>query len=135
MSLEVGQIVSGKVSGITKFGAFVDMGEGNTGMIHVSEISTTYTQDINEAVKLGDEVRAKIVGINDGKISLSIKRLVFDEENERRIQNARLAKQKSQVPLTEFEIMLNKFKQNSEDKFSDLKKATKARRGRGRHTR
>ena len=74
MQLEVGQLVEGKITGITNFGVFVEFGEGKTGMVHISEVAQTYVSDIRQHVKEGDTVKMKILTIADnGKISLSIK--------------------------------------------------------------
>ena len=74
MELAVGEILEGKVTGITKFGAFVSLGNGKTGMVHISEIAHTYVSDINEHLTVGQDVKVKIIGMNDGKINLSIKK-------------------------------------------------------------
>ena len=74
MQAEVGQILDGKVTGVTKFGAFVDLQGGLTGMVHISEVSDTFVKEIADFVKVGDEVRVKILSIGeDKKISLSMK--------------------------------------------------------------
>lgn len=75
MQHEVGKIVEGKVTGITKFGAFVELEGGEVGMVHISEVAATYVEDINEHLKEQQKVNVKILSINDdGKISLSIKK-------------------------------------------------------------
>lgn len=75
MDLEVGMVVEGKVTGITNFGAFVDLENGKTGMVHISEVAQTYVSDIREHLKEGQTVKVKILNIGeDGKISLSIKK-------------------------------------------------------------
>ena len=75
MQFSVGDVVEGKITGITSFGVFVDLGEGKTGMVHISEIARTYVSDIKEHVKEGDVVKAKVMTVSEeGKISLSIKR-------------------------------------------------------------
>lgn len=86
MQLQVGQIVEGKVSGITKFGAFVNLGEGVTGLVHISEVSSTYVENIEEHLKLNQVVKVKVLNIGDDKkISLSIKKaLPQSESNENR---------------------------------------------------
>lgn len=74
MQLEVGSILEGKVTGITKFGAFVELSPGKTGMVHISEVAATYVKEISEHLSVGDSVQVKIIGISpEGKISLSIK--------------------------------------------------------------
>ncbi len=135
MELTVGQIVEGKITGITNFGVFVDLGEGKSGMVHISEVSRTYVNDIKEHVKIGDEVKTKVLTIGeDGKISLSIKRALEKERTEeprerkvkRPVQPAKIDSSYTWVPKksepASFEEMMNRFKQTSDEKFSDLKK-------------
>ena len=75
MQLEIGKIYNGKVKGITQYGAFVDIEGGGTGMVHISEIANTYVSDIREHLTEEQDVRVKVIGINEaGKISLSIKK-------------------------------------------------------------
>ena len=75
--LEVGMILEGKVTGITKFGAFVALPGGKSGLVHISEVANAYVSDINEHLSNGQEVKVKIIAISpDGKINLSIKKAV-----------------------------------------------------------
>ncbi len=138
MQLEVGNILEGKVTGITKFGAFVDLGEGKTGMVHISEVSSTYVTEITEHIKENQIVKVKILSIGeDGKIRLSMKKLNNDEEKKApRRENTSLKRdfqndvgfQKKKEPMS-FEDMLNKFKQSSDEKMSDLKRNMDSKRG------
>ncbi len=129
MQLSVGDLVEGKVTGITNFGVFVDLPEGKTGMVHISEVARTYVNDINEHVKQGDTVKMKILSISeDGKISLSIKRAEERKPYEKREprtapkpDNSFVWGQRKSEPAS-FEDMMNKFKQTSDEKFSDLKR-------------
>lgn len=74
MSIEVGAKVSGKVSGITNFGAFVDLDDNQTGLVHISQISNNYVKDIHDVLSVGDTVTVKVTKIgDDGKIALSMK--------------------------------------------------------------
>lgn len=74
MQYEVGSIVEGKVTGITKFGAFIELPDKTVGMVHISEVSRTYVNDITEHLKEQQEVKVKVLNISDdGKVSLSIK--------------------------------------------------------------
>ena len=73
MAIEVGSILEGKVSGITKFGAFVDLPESKTGMVHISEVAPTFITEISDHVKVGQIVKVKVLAVNNGKISLSMK--------------------------------------------------------------
>lgn len=75
MELEVGSVVEGKVSGITKFGAFVALPEGKSGLVHISEIANTFVSDVADFVQMGQTVKVRVLGISpEGKINLSIKR-------------------------------------------------------------
>lgn len=145
MELTVGQIVEGKITGITAFGVFLDIGDGKSGLVHISEVSRTYINDLNEVVKVGDLAKAKILNIgDDGKISLSIKRAAEPEKREPRERRERRpasppkpdnsyvwTPKKSES--ASFEEMMNKFKQTSDEKFSDLKRknpeAKRSKRG------
>ncbi len=149
MQLTIGQIVEGKITGITNFGVFVDLGEGKTGMVHISEVARTYVNDIKEFVKIGDEVKMKVLNVGeDGKISLSIKRALepekTNEPRERRerrnspppkIDGSYTWTPKKAEPQS-FEEMMNRFKQTSDEKFSDLKRknpeARRTKRGAGK---
>ncbi|PEK39335.1 S1 domain-containing RNA-binding protein [Bacillus pseudomycoides] len=75
MSIEVGSKLQGKVTGITNFGAFVELPEGLTGLVHISEVADNYVKDINDHLKVGDQVEVKVINVEkDGKIGLSIKK-------------------------------------------------------------
>lgn len=75
MQLEIGKVYNGKVKAITQYGAFMDIEGGGTGMVHISEIANTYVSDIREHLTEDQDVRVKVIGINEaGKVSLSIKK-------------------------------------------------------------
>ncbi len=145
MQIEVGQIVEGKVTGITNFGVFVDLGEGKSGLVHISEIAQTYVSDVREFVKENDTVKMKVLSISDdGKISLSIKKAQSQADAPQRPKNfgpknngPRAPRPPRQEPdytspaavwtpkkseSASFEDMMAKFKQTSDEKFSDLKR-------------
>lgn len=74
MPVAVGEVVEGTVTGITNFGAFVQLPEGKTGLVHISEISDDYVEKVNDYLKKDQKVKVKILSINkEGKISLSIR--------------------------------------------------------------
>lgn len=74
MEVEVGAIYTGKVTEITKFGAFVNIGPGKSGLVHISEIANTYVNDVHDFLTLGQEVKVKVVNIDAaGRLNLSIK--------------------------------------------------------------
>lgn len=146
MNLEVGMIVEGKVTGITNFGAFVDLENGKTGMVHISEVAPTYVNDIKDHLKEGQTVKVKILSIgDDGKISLSIKKALPPQNtNSNRQQRSFSAPRQNNSPgnfewqpsrqpeSASFEDMLSRFKQSSDEKISNLKRANESRRGASR---
>ena len=74
MALEIGEIVEGKVTGLTNFGAFVELPENRVGMVHISEVSNQYVKEISDFLEKGQTIKVKILNIDSaGKISLSIK--------------------------------------------------------------
>ena len=75
MEFGVGSVLEGKVTGITKFGAFVSLPEGKSGLVHISEIAYSYVNDVKDHLKEGQEVEVKVIGIDEnGRINLSIKK-------------------------------------------------------------
>ena len=75
MELTVGAILEGKVKSITNFGAFVSLPENKTGMVHISEVANAYVSDIRQHLTEGQDVKVMVIGTDNGKINLSIKRL------------------------------------------------------------
>ena len=75
MELTVGAILEGKVKTITNFGAFVALPENKTGMVHISEVANTYVSDIRQHLTEGQDVKVVVIGLENGKVNLSIKRL------------------------------------------------------------
>ena len=149
MALGAGEIVEGKVTGLTKFGAFVSLPEEKVGMIHISEVSTTYVKDIGEFLEKGQTVKVKVLNIDEnGKISLSLKQVPENTEavkrasddhhdrGERRekkrsapnVWQGQKSKYADNHELT-FEEMMSQFKQQSDDKLTDLKRATESKHG------
>ncbi|MBQ6885379.1 MAG: S1 RNA-binding domain-containing protein [Clostridia bacterium] len=148
MELKIGDIVEGKITTITSFGVFVDIGDGKSGMVHISEVAKNYVNDIKEHVKVNDVVKVKVLNIaEDGKISLSIKRALPPEKKDdapRRERKKVVEKQPIDSTYTwtpkktepaSFEEMMSRFKQTSDEKFSDLKRknpdANRTKRGSG----
>ena len=75
MEFGVGSVLEGKVTGITKFGAFVSLPEGKSGLVHISEIAYSYVNDVKDHLKEGQEVKVKVIGMDEnGRINLSIKK-------------------------------------------------------------
>ena len=140
MSLEVGAIVEGEVTGITNFGAFVQLPEGKVGLIHMSEVSNGYVKDVHEFLKEHDKVKVKVLSIDArGKIGLSIKQAMPpappqpkpqrpQNENRERRGGMRPQNARSMQPLS-FEDKLSKFLKDSDDRMFDLKRKTDSKRG------
>jgi len=130
MQITVGEIIEGKVTGITKFGVFVDIGGGKSGMVHISEVANTFVSDINDILKIGDTVKAKILTVSeDGKISLSIKKATEQPKKQFKSNKPPVYKPDNSYTWTpkkaepaSFEEMMSQFKQSSDEKFSDLKR-------------
>ena len=136
MSIEVGAKLSGKVSGITDFGAFVDLGDKKTGLVHISEVSNTFVKDIHEVLSVSD----------DGKIGLSIKKAVDKpqkQNNQRRNNNHEQHNNRDKVKKNhntsfkpkheekkkDFDSLLAGFLKESEDRLTSLKRNTEGKRG------
>ena len=73
MELTVGAILEGKVKSITNFGAFISLPEGKTGMVHISEVANAYVSDIRQHLTEGQDVKVMVIGLENGKVNLSIK--------------------------------------------------------------
>lgn len=125
MSLEVGSIVEGVVTGVTGFGAFVQLPDNIVGMVHISEISNDFVRDIKEHIKIGDSVRVKVIGQEGGKVSLSIKKA---QQDTGAVGNSAW-KPQSKKDSALFEDMLSKFMKESEEKLTDIKRNIKNKRG------
>ena len=121
----VGEVLSGKITGITKFGAFVDIGNGRTGMVHISENADEYINEITDHVHIGDIVNVAVITINGDKIGLSIKQtlpsFVARQEARNRARDAASA--------ANFEDKLAKFMKDSDERHSDLRKSQDSKRG------
>ncbi|MBO4897278.1 MAG: S1 RNA-binding domain-containing protein [Clostridia bacterium] len=132
MSVEIGKIVSGKVSGVTNFGAFIDLEDGKKGLVHISEISKDYVKDINDYVHEGQAVRVMIVSVDDnGKIALSLRKAAEKENAEKPAPKRPEVFVWSPKPSDEglsFEDKMLKFKQISDEKMHDIKRNVESKR-------
>ncbi len=141
MQIDIGSIHEGVVTGLTKFGAFVKLENGTSGMVHISEVASEYVSDISQHLAEGDKVKVKVLEINEkGKVSLSIKKALPEPEKPKqprpRPQNNKNSdrgwkgapQQESNAPMS-FEDMMAKFKAQSEDKMSDIKRSSDRRGG------
>ena len=98
MQPEVGAVLEGKVSGVTKFGAFVNLPGDKSGLVHISEIANTFVSDVAQYVSVGQTVKVKVIGINGDKINLSIKRAEESKEAPRRRAPQQRSEQQSRPP-------------------------------------
>ena len=135
--VEVGEILEGKVTGLTGFGAFVTLPGNVTGMVHISEVSQSYVNDIHDFLQENQTVKVKVLDVTpEGKISLSIKKAnPAPEGKQEHPRRSGPPRQKSapnvwrgnethrEEPRT-FEDMMARFKQVSDEKISDVKRAT-----------
>ena len=134
MQTETGLIYNGVISGTVSFGAFVRLENGESGMVHISEISSSYVENINDAVKVGDSVRVLVTNIApDGKIALSIKKA---EEKEAPAPQTKAPRQKQPSKTRsyasrlecegpkDFEDMMADFLRFSNDKQTDAKRSS-----------
>ena len=131
-SIEVGTIVEGVVTGITNFGAFVLLPNGETGLVHISEVADTYVKDINEYFHKKDKVKVKVLSVNDGKIGLSIRRALLEEEKKEvpRKGASRRNSRPTGAGAMSFEDKLAKFLKDSDERQQDLKRNFESKRGR-----
>ena len=131
MPLEVGSIVEGKVTGITKFGAFVSLPEGKSGLVHISEVANAFVSDVSEHVQVGQTVKVKLLSYTpEGKINLSIKRALEEpprvDPRPRRQEQPSAPRAAGPVPAAAetsgnqaFEDRLKKFMQESDSRIAD----------------
>lgn len=131
-NIAVGNIIEGTVVGVQSFGAFVNIGENKQGLVHISQVASSYVEDINQFVKVGDKVTVKVLEIkDDGKISLTMRineekredRRPFKKRDDRR--GGRGSHQDN--GKEDFESMMKKWMKTSEDKMGDLGKREKRR--------
>lgn len=145
MALEVGEIVEGRVTGIARFGAFVELPERKTGLVHISEVANEYVSDVNDYLKVNDKVKVKVISVDErGKIALSIKQAapagVKKEEQAPRekpsfshrrggssFAGARSAR-KQDLPAS-FEDKLSRFLKDSDERLLDLRRNVESKRG------
>ncbi len=136
MAIEVGSILEGKVTGIMNFGAFVALPGGKSGLVHISEIANTFVKDVHDHLQLGQQVKVKILGINEqGKINLSIKAVQQEEKKPEPAVAPPPPVQERKVPIEfgelappsndqSFEEKLKKFMQASDSKNADKRRNT-----------
>ena len=131
MAMEAGNIVEGKVTRITNFGAFVELEEGKVGLIHISEVANVYVNDVHDFLSEGDTVQGKVVNIDGNKIALSLKQAQPkppDADQSFRQRRTDFRKPQRQLSAS-FEDKLSKFLKDSDERLTDLKRKTDSKRG------
>ena len=152
MEFGVGSVVEGKVTGITKFGAFVSLPGGKSGLVHISEIAYSYVSEVSEFLKEGQDVKVKVIGIDESnRINLSIKKAMDPPPKPEGVAGGRAPRPynnagaprggnfaprpaAAKAPM-DFEDRLKQFMQSSDSKLSELRyieKKGSSRRGGGR---
>lgn len=146
MEIMVGSVLEGNVKSITKFGAFIVLPGGRSGLVHISEISHSYVNDVKDHLQEGQEVKVKVVGVDEaGRINLSIKKAVDPPPQSQPFRNAPRPNQNARKPDFEprtpnqqaasrfvppasknpgsqdFEQMMKQFMQSSDSKLSTLR--------------
>ncbi|MFA8437447.1 S1 domain-containing post-transcriptional regulator GSP13 [Pueribacillus sp. YX66] len=125
---EAGTVVQGKVTGIKPFGAFIALDDETQGLVHISEVAHSYVKDINDYLSIGDEVDVKILKVEDGKISLSIRATEpAPERTEKRQRPPRQQKSSSQGSqgFNTLEDKLKEWLKESNDRQAQLNKRLK----------
>ena len=143
MELQVGSILEGKVTTITKFGAFVALEGGKSGLVHISEIANTFVNDVHDFLQEGQTVKVLVLSTENGKINLSIKKTQPQERPAPRPTPqqprsfSRPPQQAAQAPSGDqsFEDKLKQFLSSSEGKMADLNRSIDGKRGGGRRRR
>lgn len=139
--ISVGDIFEGTVTGVMPFGAFVEFGDKQSGMVHISEVASDYVENINDHIKKGDKIKVKIIKIEgNGKISLSIKRVNppkterVKKEKGKQTGNIRPDDfdwtKKNDTNLS-FEDKLSKFKQISDENIQAVRRSAEGKRSGG----
>jgi len=149
MDLEIGSVVTGKVTGIAKFGAFIELAPGISGLVHISEIAGTYVNEVRDHLTEGQQVQVKIVGVDGKKINLSIKAAsaalapeyaaaaapAMSRQAPASRPSARTYQPCIQPAMAEpevessFEDRLKRFMKDSDSKISDMRKSTDRKTG------
>ena len=124
MPIELGSILVGFVTGITNFGAFIQLPGGETGLVHISEVADGYVKDIGDYLKLNEQVTVKVISVDPkGKIGLSIKQTKAGKDKSCQTKKGHLS----------FEDKLAIFLKESEERQEVLRRSAEAKRG-GRST-
>jgi S1 RNA binding domain protein len=122
MAIDVGSIVEGIVTGITNFGAFIELPDRVTGLVHISEVADAYVKDVRDYLKEQDHVKVKVIHVDEkGKIGLSIKQANPTIRN--------VGRERRLPPTVSFEDKLAKFIKDSDERQTEFRRATDSKRG------
>lgn len=136
MPFQVGEVVEGTVLNITDFGAFVQLPEGKTGLVHISEVANTYVKDINEFLKENDKVKVKILSMDKGgRISLSIKKALPKPKQVKSNKGYDGDNYSNRNNNISFEERISKFLKDSDERQQQLKKNFDSKRRGGGYKR
>ncbi len=135
-----GEIVEGRVQGITTFGAFIELPGGLVGLVHISEIADTYVKDVKDFIKEGDSVKVKVLNIDGKKIGLSIKQALppkvvppaptqqrFNRPDNRRDNRGFASPRRPETPVT-LDDKISRFLKESDERMQPLKNKIEPRR-------
>lgn len=149
MEPQVGSILEGKVTSITKFGAFVALGNGKSGLVHISEIANSFVNDVHDFLQEGQTVKVLVLSTDNGKINLSIKKALPQQERSAAPRGPRpggvqrspaahstaprsFSRAPQPLPPSgdqSFEDKLKQFLSSSEGKMADLNRSIDGKRG------
>lgn len=142
MALEVGNKVEGKITGLAKFGAFIDLGDNKTGLVHISEVSDKFVEDINDELSVGQIVTVEVLSIgNDGKIALSMRDKEKEKAEKDQARKAEPVKPRAthnnqsshfgnrRNDNKSFDSLMDDFLKDSETRLSSIRKNTESKRG------
>lgn len=120
MPIEIGSEIEGKVTGITNFGAFIELPEGKVGLVHISQVADTYVTDVSKHLKVGDVVKVRVLGIaKEGKYDLSIKQV---GKPSWQYKPKRQKEEGEKTVPGSFEDKITQFLKQSEEKLMDWKR-------------
>ena len=131
MELAVGAIVSGKVTAITKFGAFVALECGKSGLVHISEVANSFVSDVHDFLQAGQEVQVKVLSVTpEGRVNLSVKQaLPRPNCHSCATRTAPAPVQTASPDEVSFEDKLKQFLCASDSKMTELNRNRDGRRG------
>lgn len=130
MAIEVGSVLEGKITGITNFGAFVQLEGGVTGLVHISEVADAYVKDIKDHLQENQVVKVKVINVANGKVGLSIKQVNTVGVRDPRANRKPAGGGRSRGT---FEDKLTRFLKDSDERLANLRRNQDSKRG-GRGT-